>query len=175
MVQRSTLTVPATSGGSLATEVKNNLSRGRQPDGTQTRVIEDGGVCARVGLVQTNQFPRDECQRKDCLLCVQKGGNEGNTRCESSNVGYEGECNRCAERHAYIGETSRTAFTRAKELKNKGLDGARLERVCELCSITLNKNTTPKDKSALNPSGVRLGKYFSFFMCSSRSTTKASD
>ena len=49
MVQRSTLTVPATSGGSLATEVKNNLSRGRQPDGTQTRVIEDGGVCARVG------------------------------------------------------------------------------------------------------------------------------
>ena len=105
----STLTVPATP------EVKNNLNRGRQPDGTQTRVIEDGGVCARVGLVQTNQFPRDECQRKDCLLCVQKGGNEGNTRCESSNVGYEGECNRCAERHAYIGETSRTAFTRAKE------------------------------------------------------------
>jgi len=43
------------------------------------------------------------------------------------------------------------------DLKNKGLDGARLERVCELCSITLNKNTTPKDKSALNPSGVRLG------------------
>ena len=38
-----------------------------------------------------------------------------NTKCESSNVGYEGECNRCAERHAYIGETSRTAFTRAKE------------------------------------------------------------
>jgi len=43
------------------------------------------------------------------------------------------------------------------DLKSKGLDGARLERVCELCSITLNKNTTPKDKSALNPSGVRLG------------------
>jgi len=43
------------------------------------------------------------------------------------------------------------------DLKNKGLDGARLERVCELSSITLNKNTTPKDKSALNPSGVRLG------------------
>merc|ERR1719495_1649811 len=43
------------------------------------------------------------------------------------------------------------------DLKSKGLDGARLERVCELCNITLNKNTTPKDKSALNPSGVRLG------------------
>jgi len=43
------------------------------------------------------------------------------------------------------------------DLKSKGLDGARLERVCELCNITLNKNTTPKDKSALNPSGVRVG------------------
>jgi len=43
------------------------------------------------------------------------------------------------------------------DLKNKNLDGARLERVSELCSITMNKNTTPKDKSALNPSGVRLG------------------
>merc|ERR1712212_192401 len=43
------------------------------------------------------------------------------------------------------------------DLKSKGLDGARLERVCELCSITINQNTTPKDKSALNPSGVRLG------------------
>ena len=111
----STLTVPATPGGSLATEVKRNLSRGRQPEGTQTRVLEDGRVCVQVGLVQTNQFPRDVCQRKDCILCIQKGGNEANTRCESSNIGYEGECNRCDERHAYIGETSRTAFTRAKE------------------------------------------------------------
>ena len=78
-------------------------------------MIEDGGVSVRIGLVRPNQFPREMCQRIDCILCVQKGGSELNTRCESSNVGYEGECNRCADRHAYIGETSRTAFTRAKE------------------------------------------------------------
>ena len=38
-----------------------------------------------------------------------------------------------------------------------GIDGARVERVLELASMATNKNTTPKDKSALIPSGVRLG------------------
>ena len=40
-------------------------------------------------------------------------------------------------------------------------DGARAERIMELCSITANKNTCPGDKSALNPSGLRLGVFFS--------------
>ncbi|KAF4662891.1 hypothetical protein FOZ61_002097 [Perkinsus olseni] len=30
-------------------------------------------------------------------------------------------------------------------------------QVCELASITLNKNTVPGDKSAMNPSGLRIG------------------
>ena len=111
----STLTVPATPDGILADEIRKNLCKGRQPQGTQTRVIEDGGRCSTAGLIRTNQFPREMCRRVDCLLCVQKDGDGENSRCESSNVGYEGECYRCTERHAYIGETSRTAFTRIKE------------------------------------------------------------
>jgi glycine hydroxymethyltransferase len=43
------------------------------------------------------------------------------------------------------------------DLRPKGLDGARVERVCELANITANKNTCPGDKSALNPGGLRLG------------------
>lgn len=43
------------------------------------------------------------------------------------------------------------------DLKSKGLDGARVERILELCSITTNKNSVPGDKSALNPGGLRLG------------------
>jgi len=43
------------------------------------------------------------------------------------------------------------------DLRPKGLDGARVERVCELSNITVNKNTCPGDKSALNPGGLRLG------------------
>jgi len=43
------------------------------------------------------------------------------------------------------------------DLTSKGIDGARMERVAELSHITFNKNTVPHDKSALNPSGIRLG------------------
>lgn len=43
------------------------------------------------------------------------------------------------------------------DLRPKGMDGARAERVLELVSITANKNTCPGDKSALTPGGLRLG------------------
>ncbi|XP_063380935.1 serine hydroxymethyltransferase isoform X1 [Cydia fagiglandana] len=44
------------------------------------------------------------------------------------------------------------------DMRGAGLSGARAERILELCSIACNKNTVPGDKSALNPSGIRLGK-----------------
>lgn len=43
------------------------------------------------------------------------------------------------------------------DLRPKGLDGARVETVCNACNITVNKNSVPGDKSALNPGGLRLG------------------
>ena len=43
------------------------------------------------------------------------------------------------------------------DLRPQGLDGARVERVCELAGLSLNKNTVPGDKSALVPSGIRMG------------------
>jgi glycine hydroxymethyltransferase len=42
-------------------------------------------------------------------------------------------------------------------LRDKGIDGARVETVCELINIALNKNSIPGDKSALVPGGVRIG------------------
>ncbi|KAI9142200.1 serine hydroxymethyltransferase [Paraphysoderma sedebokerense] len=43
------------------------------------------------------------------------------------------------------------------DLKPKGIDGARVERVLELANIAANKNTVPGDKSALIPGGLRMG------------------
>lgn len=43
------------------------------------------------------------------------------------------------------------------DLRPKGIDGARAERVCELAEISLNKNTCPGDKSAMQPGGLRIG------------------
>ncbi|VVT43535.1 uncharacterized protein SAPINGB_P000029 [Magnusiomyces paraingens] len=42
-------------------------------------------------------------------------------------------------------------------LRDKGIDGARVEAVCEAINIALNKNSIPGDKSALVPGGVRIG------------------
>jgi len=43
------------------------------------------------------------------------------------------------------------------DMKPSGIDGARVEAVLELCSIAINKNTVPGDKSALIPGGIRIG------------------
>jgi glycine hydroxymethyltransferase len=43
------------------------------------------------------------------------------------------------------------------DLKPHGIDGARLEAVLEQINIACNKNTTPQDKSALSPMGIRIG------------------
>ena len=50
------------------------------------------------------------------------------------------------------------------DCRSKGLDGARVERVLELVSIFTNKNTVPGDVSAMNPSGIRLGKEGGIFL-----------
>jgi glycine hydroxymethyltransferase len=43
------------------------------------------------------------------------------------------------------------------DLRKKGIDGARVERILELINIAANKNTIPTDKSALVPFGLRIG------------------
>lgn len=43
------------------------------------------------------------------------------------------------------------------DLRSKGVNGSKAEWVCEQTSLVLNKNTVPGDKSAMNPSGLRVG------------------
>ena len=80
-----------------------------------TKVVEDGGVCARNILVKSNQFPREECSRNDCVICFQRDGEGKSVKCVRNNIGYEGRCLRCPSRYSYLGESSRTAYTRIKE------------------------------------------------------------
>jgi glycine hydroxymethyltransferase len=42
-------------------------------------------------------------------------------------------------------------------LKSKGITGSKFEKLAEMCNVSVNKNTIATDKSALNPSGIRLG------------------
>lgn len=43
------------------------------------------------------------------------------------------------------------------DLKDKNIDGARVERILELVGVAANKNTVPGDKSAMKPGGIRMG------------------
>jgi len=43
------------------------------------------------------------------------------------------------------------------DLRPLKTEGAMVEKVLEAASIAVNKNTCPGDKSALRPSGLRLG------------------
>jgi glycine hydroxymethyltransferase len=43
------------------------------------------------------------------------------------------------------------------DLRNKGINGNKGEYICEQASIIMNKNTVPGDKSAITPSGLRVG------------------
>ncbi|KAK5830095.1 hypothetical protein PVK06_013889 [Gossypium arboreum] len=43
------------------------------------------------------------------------------------------------------------------DLRPLGIDGARVKKILDMASITLNKNSVPGDKSALVPGGIRIG------------------
>ncbi|KAK1323800.1 Serine hydroxymethyltransferase 7 [Acorus calamus] len=43
------------------------------------------------------------------------------------------------------------------DLRNLGLTGKNLEKVCEMCHITLNKTAIFGDNGAISPGGVRIG------------------
>ncbi|KAE9446353.1 hypothetical protein C3L33_21755, partial [Rhododendron williamsianum] len=43
------------------------------------------------------------------------------------------------------------------DLRPLGIDGARVEKILDMSSITLNKNSVPGDKSAQVPGGIRIG------------------
>ncbi|GMY12045.1 serine hydroxymethyltransferase, mitochondrial isoform X2 [Fagus crenata] len=42
-------------------------------------------------------------------------------------------------------------------LKNKGIDGSRVEKILEAVHVAANKNTVPGDVSAMVPGGIRMG------------------
>ena len=42
-------------------------------------------------------------------------------------------------------------------LRDKGITGSKIEKICEKINISINKNAVYGDKSALSPGGIRLG------------------
>lgn len=43
------------------------------------------------------------------------------------------------------------------DLRPEGVTGSKMEKACDMCHITLNKNAVVGDVSAMTPGGVRIG------------------
>ena len=97
--------VPATPGSRL----KNRYMDEIKAAGFKIKVIEQSGVILKRMLQRSDPFREKECTNIDCLVCTT--GKKG--PCRSNGVTYELVCQLC--RHKYIGETSRSAYTRGKE------------------------------------------------------------
>ncbi|KHN26165.1 Serine hydroxymethyltransferase, mitochondrial [Glycine soja] len=54
-------------------------------------------------------------------------------------------------------------------LRNKGIDGSRVEKVLEAVHIAANKNTVPGDVSAMVPGGIRMGTKLKDFVAAMQS------
>ena len=67
------------------------------------------------GFQGVNIWKGNDRYVSDCALCVQRGGEGRVSNCGLNNVGYEGVCKRCPDEQVYVGESSRTAYTRIKE------------------------------------------------------------
>jgi glycine hydroxymethyltransferase len=43
------------------------------------------------------------------------------------------------------------------DLRPEGVTGSKMEKACDMCHVTLNKNAVVGDVSAMTPGGVRIG------------------
>ena len=97
--------VPATPGSRL----KNRFIEEIEGAGFKIKVVEQSGVTLKRMLERSDPFREKECSNINCLVC----STDGKGPCRSTGVTYELVCQLC--RQKYIGETSRSAYTRGKE------------------------------------------------------------
>ena len=118
----ATITIPATRNSELAKNIREKLI-GTGPRGTQVKVIEKPGPLIMSHLSRNNPFQRSSCGRPRCPLIL--GESKCNEDCYREGVIYSATCNRCYQTkidagldpkpRVYIGETSRTLYTRAQQ------------------------------------------------------------
>ena len=120
---KATVILPATKDDGFINLVRSRLAA---VDVKNILVCSDGGQVSSSAVVKSNPFPRADCERRDCLMCLQE---PSKGRCSKSGAFYTISCNRlpCKEivegeqgregdmmtsMAQYTGETARTPYTR---------------------------------------------------------------
>ena len=109
----SVIFVPVTPDSRL----KRMLEADVRKTDVKIKVVEKSEVNIKRVLQRSNPFKTDVCGKSDCFVCETSQSG----RCEAQGVTYRIECQGCGNK--YIGETSRSAYTRGKE-HLKDLDSA---------------------------------------------------
>ena len=102
--------------------------------GFKIKVVEKAGVAIKKLLQRSDPFKSWKCEREDCAVCRESGRGP----CDWQSVTYEIKCAECGD--IYIGETSRSAYTRGKE-HMKSL--AKRERAISLVECRNSRWTLP--------------------------------
>ena len=97
--------VPATPGSKL----KRRYMREIKATDFRIKVVEQSGTTLKAMLQRSDPFKQRRCVNADCLLCR----TDGMGSCRSTGVTYELVCQACKSK--YVGETSRSAYTRGRE------------------------------------------------------------
>ena len=108
--------VPVTPGGELAVRLRRVLTSVKGPRGTSVKVEEKPGDGVFSRMAPKHPFNRWSCERDECPIKI--SGRGCNERCTKEGIIYKATCNLCMDinkelRYEYIGETSRTLYTRA--------------------------------------------------------------
>ena len=101
----SVIFVPATPELQLQKEYQRDVWSQR----FNVRVVEKAGESLKKMLQRSNPLKERQCRRMDCLVCTTGGKGP----CDRQGVTYEIVCNECDS--VYIGESSRSAYTRGAE------------------------------------------------------------
>ena len=101
----SVIFVPATPGSVL----KKSLDDDIRASGVKIKLVERAGENLKQILQRSDPFKERCCNRENCLVC----STGGRGPCSAFGVTYEIECKECEQK--YVGETSRSAYTRGKE------------------------------------------------------------
>ena len=100
--------VPATPNSQL---LQRKYQKEIKRQGFKIKVVEKAGIAIKRLLQRSDPCKPRQCEREDCLVCRrdEKGP------CDRQSVTYEIKCTEC--NNIYVGETSRSAYTRGKECK----------------------------------------------------------
>ena len=101
----SVIFVPATPGSQLQKEYQREVRSQRFKVG----VVEKADESLKKMLQRSSPLKERQCRRMDCLVCTTGGKGP----CDRQGGTYEIVCNECDS--VYIGESSRSAYTRGAE------------------------------------------------------------